>query len=137
MAKYRGKAEIVGAFQVADDNITEIKKFLGPAFIEYEKDKGVLFYLYSYGKDGRTYVCTALARQKDFIFLNSNGIYGSLRPEDFNDRYELCGGMTDAEKVKALREAISHCCSICWAKDATDAAQCRLCGLKKALESTK
>ena len=33
-----------------------------------------------------------------------------------------------------LEAAIRRCCRNCWANDATDAAQCRLCGLKEALE---
>lgn len=33
-----------------------------------------------------------------------------------------------------LESAIRRCCRNCWANHASDAAQCRLCGLKEALE---
>ena len=36
-------------------------------------------------------------------------------------------------RIEELEAAIRRCCRNCWANDATDAAQCRLCGLKKAL----
>lgn len=37
-------------------------------------------------------------------------------------------------RIAELESAIRRCCRNCWANDATDAAQCRLCGLKEALE---
>lgn len=37
-------------------------------------------------------------------------------------------------RIAELEAAIRRCCRNCWANDATDAAQCRLCGLKEALE---
>ena len=33
-----------------------------------------------------------------------------------------------------LESAIRRCCRNCWANHASDATQCRLCGLKEALE---
>lgn len=39
-----------------------------------------------------------------------------------------------AARIAELEAAIRRCCRNCWANDATDAAQCRLCGLKEALE---
>lgn len=37
-------------------------------------------------------------------------------------------------RIAELESAIRRCCRNCWANDATDAAQCRLCGLKEALK---
>ena len=37
-------------------------------------------------------------------------------------------------RIADLESAIQRCCRNCWANDATDAAQCRLCGLKDALK---
>lgn len=41
------------------------------------------------------------------------------------------------KRIEVLEAAINHACSCCWAKDATDAAQCRLCGLKITLKGLK
>lgn len=38
------------------------------------------------------------------------------------------------KRIEELEAAINRACSCCWAKDAPDAAQCRLCGLKNALK---
>ena len=40
-------------------------------------------------------------------------------------------------RVADLESAIQRCCRNCWANDATDAAQCRLCGLKEALKGAE
>lgn len=40
-------------------------------------------------------------------------------------------------RIAELEAAIRRCCRNCWANDATDAAQCRLCGLKEALEGVR
>lgn len=40
-------------------------------------------------------------------------------------------------RIAELESAIRRCCRNCWANDATDAAQCRLCGLKKALKGAE
>ena len=37
-------------------------------------------------------------------------------------------------RIAELESAIRRCCQNCWAAPAPDAAQCRLCGLKKALK---
>lgn len=37
-------------------------------------------------------------------------------------------------RIADLESAIRRCCRNCWANDATDAAQCRLCGLKEAMK---
>lgn len=37
-------------------------------------------------------------------------------------------------RIAELESAIRRCCRNCWAAPAPDAAQCRLCGLKKALK---
>lgn len=37
-------------------------------------------------------------------------------------------------RIAELESAIRRCCRNCWANHASDAAQCRLCGLKEALE---
>lgn len=40
-------------------------------------------------------------------------------------------------RIAELESAIWRCCRNCWANDATDAAQCRLCGLKDALKGAE
>ena len=40
-------------------------------------------------------------------------------------------------RIADLESAIRRCCRNCWANDATDAAQCRLCGLKEALKEAE
>ena len=42
--------------------------------------------------------------------------------------------MKQAVRIAELESAIRRCCQNCWAAPAPDAAQCRLCGLKKALK---
>lgn len=42
--------------------------------------------------------------------------------------------MKQAARIAELEAAIRRCCRNCWANHASDAAQCRLCGLKEALE---
>ena len=37
-------------------------------------------------------------------------------------------------RIAELESAIRRCCQNCWAAPAPNAAQCRLCGLKKALK---
>ena len=37
-------------------------------------------------------------------------------------------------RIAGLESAIRRGCRNCWANNATDAAQCRLCGLKDAME---
>lgn len=61
--------------------------------------------------------------------------------EAFKTKKEVveCWNNRPAEEAKTARiaeleSAIRRCCRNCWANDATDAAQCRLCGLKEALE---
>ena len=39
-----------------------------------------------------------------------------------------------SRRIADLESAIRRCCKNCWANDATDAAQCRLCGLKEAMK---
>lgn len=47
----------------------------------------------------------------------------------------VCQDMeAQAARIAELESAIRRCCRNCWANHATDAAQCRLCGLKEALE---
>lgn len=41
---------------------------------------------------------------------------------------------SQAVRIAELESAIRRCCRNCWAAPAPDAAQCRLCGLKKALK---
>ena len=40
-------------------------------------------------------------------------------------------------RIADLESAIRRCCRNCLANDATDAAQCRLCGLKEAMKGGK
>lgn len=40
-----------------------------------------------------------------------------------------------AARIAELEAAIQRCCRNCWADKATDAAQCRGCGLKTALKA--
>lgn len=40
-------------------------------------------------------------------------------------------------RCEELESAIRRCCRNCWAAPAPDAAQCRLCGLKEALEGDR
>ena len=40
-------------------------------------------------------------------------------------------------RIAELESAILRCCRNCWANDATDAAQCRVCGLKDALKGAE
>lgn len=42
-----------------------------------------------------------------------------------------------AARIAELESAILRCCRNCWAAPAPDAAQCRLCGLKEALEGDR
>ena len=44
------------------------------------------------------------------------------------------GMKLQAARIAELESAIRRCCQNCWAAPAPDAAQCRLCGLKKALK---
>lgn len=45
--------------------------------------------------------------------------------------------MKQAARIEELESAILRCCRNCWAAPAPDAAQCRLCGLKEALEGAE
>ena len=53
---------------------------------------------------------------------------------DYNQPEWLAEFNRRGERIAELESAIRRCCRNCWANDATDAAQCRLCGLKEALE---
>lgn len=54
---------------------------------------------------------------------------------DYENRLQARKYQQDAvRRCEELEEAIRRCCRNCWAAPAPDAAQCRACGLKEALE---
>ncbi len=67
---------------------------------------------------------------------NCNMSHSSSDDEDVAIRNWNDHPIEDAQaaRIAELEAAIRRCCRNCWANDATDAAQCRLCGLKEALE---